>query len=158
MARNHNYRISLQWTGNTGNGTANYTGYQRSYHFSSPEKPLLHGSSDQVFRGDRTKYNPEDLLVAALSACHMLMYLHLCADAGITVSGYEDQAEGVMIEQVDGSGSFQEVTLRPAVLIENGDHKEKAHDLHKKANQLCFIANSVNFPVKHKPKILIRKT
>lgn len=157
MAKNHNYQISLRWTGNQGTGTNSYAGYQRSYRLSSPNKPVLEGSSDQVFRGDKSKYNPEDLLVAALSACHMLMYLHLCADAGIVVSGYEDHAEGVMTELPDGSGSFQEVTLRPAVLIENREGKEKAYELHNRANELCFIANSVNFPVRHKPRILIRK-
>jgi len=122
MVKNHNYQISLRWTGNQGTGTNSYTGYQRSYQFTAPNKPVIAGSSDQVFRGDKSKYNPEDLLVAALSACHMLVYLHLCADAGIVVAGYEDRAEGVMTEHPDGSGSFQEVTLKPAVLIENDFH------------------------------------
>jgi len=157
VAKNHNYHITLRWTGNSGTGTSSYTAYQRSYQFTALNKPVLEGSSDKVFRGDKSKYNPEDLLVAALSACHMLVYLHLCANAGIVVLGYEDRAEGVMTEQPDGGGSFQEVTLKPAVLIENRDGRQKAHELHKRANKLCFIANSVKFPVKHKPRILVRK-
>ena len=158
MNKEHHYHISLKWTGNNGSGTQTYTSYQRSYQIWTDDKPILEASSDVVFRGEKSKYNPEDLLVAALSGCHMLFYLHVCSDAGIVVLRYEDQAEGKMIEQPDGSGKFKEVVLKPSVLIIGEEGKERARALHKKANQLCFIANSVNFPVRHKPTIFIQKT
>jgi len=118
---------------------------------SIANKPDILGSSDQVFRGDKTKYNPEDLLVASLSACHMLQYLHLCAISGVVVFDYVDSVTGIMIETEDGGGKFTEVTLNPIVTVTNKSMCDKAYALHKKASELCFIASSVNFPVKHKP-------
>ncbi|MCC5928730.1 MAG: OsmC family protein [Cyclobacteriaceae bacterium] len=150
----HNYALNLRWTGNTGNGTKNYTGYERSYQIDISGKPSLEGSSDPSFRGDRSKYNPEELFLMSIAACHMLWYLHLCADAGITVISYEDQASGTMMEAANGSGSFERVILKPSVAIVEKGKKEQATILHKKANAMCFIANSCNFPILHEPVIL----
>lgn len=151
--KTHSYTIRLHWTGNTGLGTHSYTQYERSFTLSAPHKPIIHGSSDPAFRGDASQYNPEDLLVSALSSCHMLWYLHLCAKEGIVVQAYTDQAEGKMNEQPDGKGQFTEVILHPVVTITDPNQKEKALALHALASQYCFIANSVNFPVKHIPEI-----
>lgn len=149
--RKHRYSIALAWTGNTGAGTANYRGYERSHLITAAGKPPLAGSSDAAFRGDAARWNPEELLVAALSACHQLAYLHLCADAGVTVTAYEDHAEGVMDESADG-GSFREVTLHPLVTIAAGSDSALALSLHDRAHALCFIAQSVRFPVRHQPR------
>lgn len=151
--KTHNYSLSLVWTGNNGTGTSNYRSYERSHNIVIPGKPLLKASSDPAFRGDASCYNPEELLLASLSSCHMLWYLHLCADHGIIVTAYSDNPTGIMEEAVNGSGKFTEVTLRPVVQITDYLQKEKAIQLHEQANRLCFIANSVNFQVKHQPEI-----
>lgn len=151
MEGKHNYELSMLWTGNSGTGTSGYRDYQRSYTLSVNGKPELYGSSDPTFRGDKTKYNPEDLLLAALSACHMLSYLHVCVNAGIVVLEYSDAATGSMITTPNGAGHFTEVTLNPLVVITDASRSEEANALHKKARELCFIANSVNFEVKHNP-------
>lgn len=135
------------WTGNTGQGTANYRSYLRDHEINVPGKPSIPGSSDPKFRGNPNRYNPEELFLSALSTCHMLWYLHLCADAGIVVVFYEDRAEGVMEESSDGGGRFVRVTLRPLVRVKGSI--EQAEALHQRAHELCFIANSVNFPVEH---------
>jgi organic hydroperoxide reductase OsmC/OhrA len=147
VPRKHSYSVKVTWTGNTGAGTSGYRDYRRSYDVSADGKTVIAGSSDPVFRGDRTRWNPEEFLVAALAACHKLSYLHLCADAGIIVVAYVDQADGVMEETSDGGGKFVEVTLHPRVTIRAGSDKEKAHSLHEAAHAKCFIASSVNFPV-----------
>jgi organic hydroperoxide reductase OsmC/OhrA len=149
--KDHHYRISLEWTGNTGEGTRHYTSYERSHKISAEQKPEIFCSSDPGFRGDPTKYNPEELLIASLSGCHMLWYLHLCAAAGITVLDYKDHATGTMKETENGGGYFTEVILCPETIIEEATMIEKANALHQKASELCFVANSVNFPVKHQP-------
>jgi organic hydroperoxide reductase OsmC/OhrA len=150
----HHYRIHLKWTGNNGGGTSSYSSYSRNHFVQVEKKPELLLSSDPSFRGDPRRYNPEEMLLISLSSCHMLWYLHLCADAGIVVKDYEDHAEGKMELNADGSGKFTEVFLRPVVSIENQEHKKKALELHQLANKKCFIANSVNFPVKHLPEIV----
>lgn len=155
MDKEHNYNITLKWTGNTGTGTSNYRSFERSHSIIIENKPEILGSSDPAFRGDKSKHNPEELLVASLSSCHMLWYLHLCAEAGVVVIDYIDQATGIMVETSNGGGKFKEVTLHPIVTVENASMIEKADALHKKANELCFIANSVNFPVKHHTLVLI---
>jgi organic hydroperoxide reductase OsmC/OhrA len=152
--KEHNYSIQVRWTGNRGTGTSGYRDYDRAHEIMTEDKPVIPGSSDPKFRGDRTRYNPEELLVAALSSCHMLWYLHLCAEAGIVVTDYADRAGGIMVEGADGGGRFSEVTLRPRVTIRSGD-PSLAQQLHEKAHQLCFIANSVNFPVRCESEILI---
>ncbi|HSJ16327.1 MAG TPA: OsmC family protein [Longimicrobiales bacterium] len=148
----HQYAIHTTWTGNRGTGTSGYRAYDRAHEISAPGKPALAASSDPAFRGDPARYNPEELLVAALSSCHMLWYLHLCADAGIVVSAYQDDASGVLEMTPDGGGRFTEVLLRPRVTIERGD-AARAAALHDDAHRLCFVASSVNFPVRHEPRI-----
>jgi organic hydroperoxide reductase OsmC/OhrA len=147
----HSYTVTVTWTGNTGTGTSGYREYQRSHEISASGKAAIAGSSDPAFRGDRTRWNPEELLVASLSTCHQLWYLHLCADAGIVVETYEDEAAGVMEESSDGGGQFVEVILRPKVRLAPGSDQAKAHALHHEAHAKCFIARSVNFPVKCEP-------
>lgn len=151
MNRQHQYRLRIVWTGNTGTGTSTYTSYERSYEISSEGKPAIAGSSDPAFRGDRTRWNPEDLLVASLSACHQLWYLHLCAEAGIVVLEYVDEPEGIMEELPDGSGRFLRAILRPRVTIAAEGDPAKSQVLHETAHTKCFIANSVNFPVVCEP-------
>ena len=151
--KQHTYKIHMQWTGNNGEGTKTYRGYRRDHVITADGKPELLGSSDPVFRGDPTRYNPEELLVAALSSCHMLAYLHLCAVNQIIVQEYQDSTTGVMEETPDGSGHFLSATLHPVVKISAGD-PAKALELHHEAHKLCFIANSVNFPVGCEAKIV----
>ena len=153
MSQEHRYKATIVWTGNKGEGTSNYRNYDRSHTIQVQGKPLIHGSSDPAFRGDPTAYNPEDMLVSSLSACHMLWYLHLCAAAGVVVTHYKDSAVGVMKETPDGGGAFTEVTLYPEVTVSDAAMIDKAIRLHHKANKLCFIANSVNFPVHHRPQV-----
>lgn len=143
----HRYALELQWTGNRGEGTTHYRSYDRSYDLSAEGKPTLAGSADATFHGDRTKWNPEEMLLGALSSCHMLSYLHVCADAGINVLGYRDAADGSMELRADGSGRFTEVTLRPHVVVDENSDPETAQMLHHLAHEKCFIANSVNFSV-----------
>jgi organic hydroperoxide reductase OsmC/OhrA len=146
----HQYRTTLRWTGNLGKGTVDYRAYGRNYEIDGVRKSgAISGSSDPHFRGDATRYNPEELLVASLSACHMLAYLHLCAVNQVVVTGYEDAASGTMEESPDGSGRMTGVVLRPVVTITPDSDPVKAQSLHGDAHRLCFIANSVNFPVTH---------
>ena len=151
MNGQHSYAITVKWTGNKGEGTSHYRAYERGHTIIADNKQDISGSSDAAFRGDRSKHNPEDLLVASLSACHMLSYLHLCALGGVVVTGYIDRATGTMVETTDGGGHFTEVTLNPIVTVADNSMIDKANELHKKANELCFIASSVKFPVHHKP-------
>lgn len=148
MPKEHLYQTNLNWTGNTGEGTKSFVGYSRAHEISVNGKPLISGSSDPHFRGDAARYNPEEMLVASLSACHMLWYLHLCAEAGVVVTDYKDQATGRMIETENGGGRFVEVTLQPRVIISIESDITSANALHHKAHDLCFIANSMNFPVR----------
>jgi organic hydroperoxide reductase OsmC/OhrA len=147
----HNYKLTINWTGNIGTGTSAYTAYKRDHEISIKGKPIIAASSDPAFRGDDSRYNPEELLLASISSCHMLWYLHLCATAGVIVTGYTDHATGVMEEIAEGGGRFTGITLHPVVTVTEVSMIEKANELHTKANELCFIANSVNFPVSHQP-------
>jgi organic hydroperoxide reductase OsmC/OhrA len=151
MHKEHQYQLTTVWTGNNGTGTSDYRTYSRNHEVVMEGKANILGSSDPAFRGDKTRHNPEDLLVASLSACHMLWYLHLCADAGIIVLEYVDHATGVMEETPDGSGHFTSVTLHPNVKVADATMIEAANTLHTKAHEFCFIARSVNFPVHHEP-------
>lgn len=151
--RTHLYRLETRWTGNRGTGTSSYRAYGRDHVVTAPGKPTIIGSADPAFRGARERWNPEELLVASLSACHMLWYLHLCAEAGIRVTAYEDQPEGLMVEEADGGGRFLRTTLRPRVTLEDGDAHE-AERLHTAAHRLCFIARSVDFPVECEPSVV----
>ena len=149
MSKSHQYGLHLVWTGNKGDGTSTYRGYDRSYTISLKNKADFYGSSDPMFRGDATKHNPEELLVMALSSCHLLAYLHLCADNGIVCTEYIDDAVGTMKEDAAIGGFFSEVTLNITMKITDATKKHLAETLHHQANKVCFIANSVNFPVKH---------
>ncbi len=151
MNKTHQYSIGVQWTGNLGSGTSAYTAYERSHIIVGQNKQSILASSDPAFRGDPLCYNPEELLVASLSSCHMLWYLHLCAEAGVIVVDYKDQAEGTMEEDPSIGGKFTSVTLHPTIAITDLSMMDKANELHHKAHQLCYIANSVNFPVLCKP-------
>ena len=150
MAKEHHYTTLITWTGNRGAGTAGYRDYDRAHTISVENKDTIHASSDPAFLGDATRYNPEELLLASLSSCHMLWYLHLCADSGIVVTAYSDRAAGVMEENNNG-GKFTAVTLYPAVQVAHESMIEKANSLHEEAHKKCFIANSCNFPVMHEP-------
>ena len=143
--------MNLRWTGNNGTGTSGYRDYSRSHTIARENTPEILCSSDPLFLGDKTKYSPEDLLVGAVSGCHMLWYLHLCADSGIVVVDYRDNAVGIMLEQKDGSGYFSEIILHPTVTVTDESMIEKENALHDKANELCFIAKSCKFKVYHKP-------
>ena len=145
--KDHHYATSLRWTGNRGTGTSGYRDYDRSYTLSANGKPELQGSADPTFRGDKGLWNPEEMLLSALSSCHMLSYLHLCADAGIAVLDYSDDASGTMELDRDGAGRFTHVVLRPRVMVGDNDDLQAAESLHHLAHEKCFIANSVNFPV-----------
>ena len=155
MAKEHLYRINTIWTGASQGATSSYDAYSREYVINIDGKPPFVGSADPTFRGDAALYNPEDLLLMALSACHMLSYLALCARAGIRVISYSDVATGKMAQK-NGKIRFTEVILHPLVTIEAGDVLEKARSLHDNAHHVCFIANSVNFPVLHEAKMLVK--
>ena len=151
MPKDHSYAITIEWTGNLGDGTKDYRAYSRNHEVRAAGKSL-EGSSDPAFRGDPARWNPEETLVASLSACHMLWYLHLCADAGIVVTDYVDRAEGIMVEPADGTAKFERVILKPLVTLAPGADPATARALHGEAHRRCFIANSVNFAVEHAPE------
>ena len=151
--KQHHYEVRVDWTGNDGEGTKTYKSYRRDHVIVGDGKPEIPASSDPSFRGDRTRYNPEELLVASLSACHMLWYLHLCSVNKIMVVEYRDDAAGVMQEHEDGGGEFVRVTLRPRVKMRSGGDRSRALALHEEAHHLCFIARSVNFAVEVEAEI-----
>jgi organic hydroperoxide reductase OsmC/OhrA len=153
--RDHHYEVHLLWTGNSGTGTRTYAGYGRAHELRAPGKPPIAGSSDPSFRGESSRWSPEELLVASLAACHQLWYLHLCADAGVVVMAYEDRALGMMREHADGSGEFERVILRPLVTIAPAADVSRAYALHEQAHARCFIARSVRFPVSHEPTVQV---
>jgi organic hydroperoxide reductase OsmC/OhrA len=149
----HHYKTELIWDGNEGTGTSTYTSYGRQYRVLVDGKPDLLGSADPTFRGDAEKHNPEDLFVAAISACHMLTYLALCARNAIRVVDYRDDATATMVTDAGGGGRFEEVHLHPIVTIADAAHTERALALHERAHALCFIANSCSVPIHHTPEI-----
>jgi organic hydroperoxide reductase OsmC/OhrA len=153
--RVHSYAVSVTWTGNRGDGTRSYLAYSRDHQVRAAGPAPIAGSSDPAFRGDPGRWNPELELTAALSQCHMLWYLHLCATSGVTVLAYTDDAIGTMAESADGSGRFTDVLLRPRVVVASADMVDNAVRLHAEASAKCFIANSVNFPVRHEPVIAV---
>lgn len=154
--KRHRYGVAVVWTGNRGEGTASYRAYARDHEVMADRRPTIAGSSDPTFRGDPARWNPEQMLVASLSQCHLLWYLHLCAVSDVVVVAYEDHAEGVMTETEDDGGRFAEVTLKPAVTVADESMTTTARELHDRAHELCFVANSVNFPVRHEPEIHVR--
>lgn len=150
----HRYLVGVDWTGNLGTGTSHYRAYSRDHSIRIAGKPELAGSADPTFHGDDARHNPEDMLVAALSTCHMLSYLHMATVAGVAVTAYHDVAEGTMLTEGDG-GRFTEVVLRPVVTITGASDPVKARIAHEAAHHACFIANSVNFPVRCEPEIVV---
>ncbi len=158
MVKEHHDQLTATWTGNRGSGTSDYRAYSRDHEITvsgGQKQVAIPGSSDPAFRGDGSRYNPEELLVAALSTCHMLWVLHLCAEAGIVVTSYQDSPAGTMRENQDGSGEFTAVVLHPRMTIADGSKIEQARALHQRAHKMCFIARSVNFPVSHEPEIVV---
>jgi organic hydroperoxide reductase OsmC/OhrA len=151
----HTYALRATWTGNRGTGTSGYRDYDRSVTLAVDGKPDIAASSDKPFRGDPARWNPEDLLLAALSECHLLSYLHACVQAGVVVVSYEDAARGTMVEDGRGGGAFTDVVLRPTVVVADEAMRDAATAAHAQARSWCFIANSVNFPVRHEPTILV---
>ncbi len=150
----HSYDVTVTWTGDDGEGTANYRSFRRDHTVTAEGRPDLAGSADPTFRGDATRWNPEQLLVAAVSQCHMLWYLHLCATNKVVVTGYVDPAHGELAVNDDGSGQFTSVTLHPAVTVAEAAMVERAVSLHDDAPGFCFIARSLNFPVHHEPTVV----
>ena len=148
MSRAHDFASRIVWTGNRGTGTSSYKAYDRTWDVAVPGKPVISCSNDPLLGGDPTLMNPEDLLISALSACHMLWYLHLASSAGLTVLGYEDVPIGHGESAPDGSGKFLAATLRPSIRLAVGDDEQKADAIHGDIHKYCFIARSVNFPVK----------
>jgi organic hydroperoxide reductase OsmC/OhrA len=153
MTRIHRYELEITWTGDRGTGTSGYRDFDRAHEVVADGKPAILASADPALRGDRDRWNPEELLVAALAQCHMLWFLHLCVGAGVIVTGYTDRPHGTMVETPDGSGRFEEVVLRPRVTVATEEQAALTAALHERANQMCFIANSVNFKVRHDPTV-----
>ncbi len=153
--RTHTYRSTIRWTGDRGSGTSGYRDYDRLYDVLVDGKRPIAGSSDPLFRGDPARHNPEDLLVSAVSACHMLWYLHLCADAGVVVTAYIDDCDGRLAEHPDGSGRFTAITLRPRATIAPGSDPDRAIALHADASRMCPLAASMAFPVRHEPTVVV---
>jgi organic hydroperoxide reductase OsmC/OhrA len=151
----HTYRVAVEWIGNRGNGTSGIARYGRDHTISAGAKPPIAGSSDPAFLGDRDRWNPEDLLLASISACHKLWYLGLCANAGVVVTSYHDEAEATMLEEANGAGRFLNATLRPRITIQRAGDVNEATRLHHAAHEYCFIANSVNFPIVCEPDIRV---
>ncbi len=147
--KQHLYHTSLRWTGNTGKGTESYRAYERAHEITVEGKPVIYASSDPSFRGDKSKYNPEEMFLASLSSCHMLWFLHVCSEASVIVLEYSDAATATMTESDNGNGRFTEVVLHPHVKVKEAWMIEKLDAMHHKAHEFCFIANSCNFPVRH---------
>jgi organic hydroperoxide reductase OsmC/OhrA len=151
VPRSHRYDMTVEWTGSAGEGTVSYRAYARDHEVQAKGRATLLGSADPAFLGDGTRWSPEQLLVAAVSQCHMLWYLHLAVEAGIVVTAYVDRPIGTMTENADGSGQFNDVVLRPEVTISDAARRLDASDLHPRVAEKCFIARSVNFPIRYKP-------
>ncbi len=147
----HHYKITAIWQGNKGTGTSSVKAYDRSHTVSVAGKPDLHLTTDNPHVGDKSKLNPEDLLVTAVSSCHMLSYLYICAMEGVVVTEYIDRATGTMVEYEEGGGQFREITLNPVVTVLDESMVERSIELHHKAHDICYIANSVNFEIKNNP-------
>ncbi|MEM7069774.1 MAG: OsmC family protein [Pseudomonadota bacterium] len=154
MAKQHDFPSRIIWTGNRGTGTSAYKAYDRTWDLALDDKVVVQCSNDPLLGGDPSKYNPEDLLITALASCHMLWYLHLCSDAGVTVVSYEDNPIGVGESEPSGKGRFIEAVLKPKITITGDSDREKAVSIHDEIHQYCFIARSVNFPVRFEPEIV----
>lgn len=147
----HDYSARVEWTGNRGEGTRTYRGYDRTWDIATPGKPVIHCSNDPLLGGDPGLPNPEDLLLASLSACHMLWYLHLASVAGIVVHAYQDNPLGIGETSPNGAGRFLRATLKPHIVIGAGSDLAEAEAIHHRVHEFCFIARSVNFPIDYAP-------
>ncbi|MGW7577572.1 OsmC family protein [Streptomyces sp. NPDC054765] len=157
MTRTHSYDVVVEWTGNLGSGTEGYHSFSRAHEVLASGKTPIAASSDPAFRGDPGRWNPEELLVASVAQCHMLWYLHLCAVGGVTVVDYEDRAHGTMtMDATGGGGRISEVILRPEVTVADASMTDTARTLHDEVHSVCFIARSVNFPIRHEPLICVQ--
>lgn len=156
MAQEHDYTARVIWTGNRGEGTAHYKGYDRTWNIETPGKPVIHCSNDPLLGGDPNLHNPEDMLIAALSACHMLWFLHLASDAGIVVHAYQDDPLAVGETDANGASRFLRATLRPSISVPSGTDLKRANALHDEIHKTCFIARSVNFPVTYEARYRIK--
>jgi organic hydroperoxide reductase OsmC/OhrA len=152
MSKQHDYTTRIEWTGNRGEGTQTYRGYDRTWDVSTPGKPVIHCSNDPLLGGDPALPNPEDLLLASLSACHMLWYLHLASVAGIVVLSYSDEPVGIGETSPNGAGRFLSATLKPHIVVRAGADLEEADAIHHRIHEYCFIARSVNFPVSYEAR------
>ncbi len=155
MSKTHKFKASLVWKGNLGTGTSAYTEYSRDFDIIGEKNHIIEGSSDPIFLGDGKKYNPEEFLIQSLSSCHMLWYFHFCADNGVIVEKYSDDADGNIEIIEGGKGKFTLVTLRPNVIVRDSEMILKALELHDKAHEFCFISNSVNFPIICQPNVMV---
>ena len=156
MLGEHRYEVEVEWLGDRGEGTSNYRAYGRQHVVRAAGKTHhIDGSSDRVFHGDRERWNPEELLIAALSQCHMLSYLHVATRHGVVVRGYTDAATGTMLEDGRGGGAFSDVVLRPRVVVADESMVATAQRIHEEASEKCFIAASVAFPVRHEPTLVV---
>jgi organic hydroperoxide reductase OsmC/OhrA len=151
----HQYSTRVVWMGNRGEGTAHYRAYDRSWDIAVPGKEIIHCSNDPLIGGDPARMNPEDLLLSALSGCHMLWYLHYAADAGITVLSYEDSPVGEGEVGPGGAGRFVHAVLRPLIGVNAGTDLKLAEEIHHRIHAVCFVARSVNFPVRYEPKFFM---
>lgn len=156
MSNTHGYAVSVEWTGNRGTGTSGYRDYGRQHIVTAEGKPPIQGSADRTFHGDADRWNPEELLLSALSQCHMLSYLHVAVRHGVVVVAYSDAASATLEMATDGSGRLTGATLRPTVTVAEPAMRDLAESLHHEASSLCFIAASVNFPVTHEPRTLVQ--
>lgn len=157
MAKQHEYTARVVWTGNAGEGTRRYRGYARTWDIATPGKPVVHCSNDPLLGGDPALPNPEDLLLATVSACHMLWYLHLACNAGIVIHSYTDDPVATGETEPNGAGRFLRATLRPRIEVEPGADLDKAAALHRDVHQFCFIARSINFPLAYEPTFVVRE-
>jgi len=155
MAQRHDFVSRIVWTGNRGEGTRSYRGYDRAWNIELPGKAVIACSNDPLLGGDPTRMNPEDLLISALSACHMLWYLHLASNAGIVVTAYRDDPVGHGESLPNGAGRFLSAVLRPTISVREGADLDRAAELHHEVHDFCFIARSVNFPVRYEPTIRV---
>ncbi len=156
MPATHHYEVAVRWRGNRGAGTRDYRSYDRTHEVHAVGKTPIAGSSDPIFRGEADRWNPEELLVAALSQCHMLWYLHLASSAGVVVTDYSDTPVGTMNEDREGGGQFSLVVLRPVVTVTEPSMCDTAQALHGDIGAKCHVARSVNFPVHHEPTVQVK--
>lgn len=155
MSKTHTYDVTVSWTGNRGTGTSSYDDYSRDSLLQAGDKPAILGSADTAFRGDPSRWNPEEMLVGALAQCHMLWFLHLASANGVVVTDYSDAAVGAMASDDGGAAAFTEVWLHPRVTVADESMLRAADALHTQASRMCFIARSVKFPVRHEAETLL---